>query len=82
MPRLRSLSGADVEAILRQFGFTRSHVRGSHAKLRRLAANGHAQSLVVPLHREMDKGTLQAILRQASRYIDAAELEPHFYSQD
>jgi predicted RNA binding protein YcfA (HicA-like mRNA interferase family) len=72
----------DVEAILRLFGFTRFHVRGSHAKLRRLSPHGHSQTLVVPLHREIDKGTLQANFRQASRYIDSAELEPHFFTHD
>ncbi|MBS1877155.1 MAG: type II toxin-antitoxin system HicA family toxin [Acidobacteria bacterium] len=78
MPRLRNLSGEEVLEILRGFGFERFSQRGSHVKLRR-TAGGHVQTLTVPIHKELDKGTLQAILRQASRFVPATELRGQFY---
>jgi len=35
--------------------------------------------LTIPLHEELDKGTLRAIFRQALRYIPEEESRPHFY---
>jgi len=55
--------------------------RGSHIKLQRLGAKGDRQTLTIPDHRELDSGTCRAILRQASRYVPANELEPFFYSE-
>ena len=80
MPRLRNLSGADVVQILRDFGFEPCSQRGSHIKVRRLLA-GQAQSLTVPNHREIDRGTLQAIFRQASSFIAEADLRGRFYTE-
>jgi predicted RNA binding protein YcfA (HicA-like mRNA interferase family) len=80
MPRLRRLSGDDVIAVLARFGFTVLAQRGSHAKLRRLKADGSKETLTVPRHRELDSGTLHAIFRQASRFVNAGDLRPHFYS--
>jgi hypothetical protein len=34
--------------------------------------------LTIPAHRELDTDTLRAIIRQASRFVAADELEPHF----
>ena len=42
---------------------------------------GSAQTLTVPDHRELDTGTLRAIVNQASRYIDPELLKKEFYSQ-
>lgn len=80
MPRLRTLSGPEVLRIFRDFGFEPATQRGSHIKLRRLLA-GSAHTLTVPNHREIDRGTLQAILRQASRFIPEAGLRSHFYTE-
>jgi predicted RNA binding protein YcfA (HicA-like mRNA interferase family) len=69
-----------VVAILGQFGFEAVGQRGSHVKLRRMSDSGERQTLTVPRHRELDAGTLLAIFRQATRFISAAELRPHFYA--
>ena len=53
--------------------------KGSHAKLRRLTASGESQTLTIPDHRELDTGTLRAIIRQASRYMPVDDLQPRFY---
>ncbi|WHZ28202.1 MAG: hypothetical protein OJF51_003000 [Nitrospira sp.] len=36
--------------------------------------------LTVPLHTELDTGTLRAIVRQASRFISESDLHTHFYT--
>jgi hypothetical protein len=33
--------------------------------------------MTIPAHRELDTGTLRAIIRQASRFMAADEFEPH-----
>ncbi|MFI5142571.1 MAG: type II toxin-antitoxin system HicA family toxin [Thermoanaerobaculales bacterium] len=81
-PRLRRLSGEEVIQILcKQFNFEVVARRGSHVKLRRLAG-GQRQTLTVPAHPELDRGTLHAIFRQACRYIANQELRSHFYTGD
>ncbi len=79
-PSLRRLSGAEVLHILQGFGFEVHSQRGSHAKLRRLGPSGDRQTLTIPLHAELDKGTLRAILRQAARFIPEAELRAFFFT--
>ena len=79
-PKLRRLSGQDVLKILKSFGFEVERQRGSHVKLRRTAPSGERQTLTIPLHKELDKGTLRAIFRQACRYIPEDRLRPHFYT--
>jgi predicted RNA binding protein YcfA (HicA-like mRNA interferase family) len=78
--KLRRLSGKEVVTLFEGFGFEVLSQRGDHAKLRRMVA-GSKQTLVVPLHRELDRGTLQAIFRQALNYIAEAELRPLFYTK-
>ena len=80
MPKLRRLSGDAVIGILERYGFAVAAQSGSHVKLRRVSATGEKQTLTIPRHRELDTGTLRAILRQASRYIPSQELRPHFYT--
>jgi len=80
MPKLRRLSGAQVIAILKRFGFSRAGQKGSHIKLSRVA-DERRQILTVPNHKELDTGTLRAIYRQASLYIPEKELRAGFYSK-
>lgn len=79
MPKLRRLAGREVLTILQGFGFQQVSQRGSHVKLVREAAESR-QVLTVPLHAELDAGTLRAIFRQASRFIAEQDLRPHFYT--
>ncbi len=78
-PRLRRLSAREVLAALRSFGFEIVATRGCHAKLRRVTEDGATQTLTVPLHKDLDMGTLRAINRQVTRYVPVAELSPWFY---
>ena len=77
MPELRRLSGDEVVSIFRGFGFRVAGQHGSPIKLVRDSPSGR-QVLTIPAHRELDTGTLRAIIRQAGRFVAADELEPHF----
>ena len=81
MPQLRRLSGAEVVAILRRFGFEPVSQRGSHLKLRRIGPGGRRETLHVPNHDQLDTGTCRAILRQAANYVPEVELRPFFYAE-
>lgn len=80
MARLRRLTSREVLRILRGFGFEIVSTRGSHAKLVRVTASGERQVLTVPVHAELPVGTIRAIYRQASRFIDSVELRREFFS--
>jgi len=60
-------------------GFEVVSTRGSHAKLRRVTAAGETQTLTLPLHKDLDLGTIRAIYRQSARFVPAAELRSAFY---
>lgn len=77
--RLRRLSARDVLRILKGFGFEVVATRGSHAKVRRVTDDGRRETLTLPLHKELDVGTLQAIFRQAARFVREDELKERFY---
>jgi predicted RNA binding protein YcfA (HicA-like mRNA interferase family) len=60
MPKLRVFSGAEVCDLLISQGFERVRQRGSHVIMRQ----GQV-SLPVPLHSQLDRGTLRGIIRQS-----------------
>ena len=79
MPKLKTLSGKEVLKIFLSLGFNVAAQKGSHIKLARVQKDGTRQTLTIPNHFEIDKGTLRAIYRQALRYISEEELKPYFY---
>ncbi len=60
MPDYPVLSGAEIIRALVLLGFVQVRQRGSHVVMRR-----GATGCVVPLHREVKRGTLGGIVRQA-----------------
>ncbi len=60
MSRLPRISGQECMKTLAKVGFYLKRQRGSHLILRR--DNPFAQ-VVVPAHKELDKGTLRGIIR-------------------
>jgi len=80
MAKLRTLSGKDLLRIFASFDFLTFSQKGSHIKLRRSLPSGVRQTLTIVNHPEVDRGTLQAIYRQALRFISESELRPHFYT--
>jgi len=79
-PKLKRLSGKDIISIFAHFGFVIHSQKGSHAKLRRVLQSGERQTLTIPIHTELDSGTVRAIMKQASRYIPQEALHPFFFS--
>ena len=60
MPKLPDVSGKEARRALERLGFVFKRQRGSHVVLRR----GN-RGCVVPMHREINRGTLKGILEQA-----------------
>ncbi len=67
MSKLPRVSGRECVKALEKVGFYFKRQEGSHIILRR--DNPFAQ-VVVPDHKELDRGTLRAIIRQAGLSID------------
>ena len=63
MSKLPVLSGRDLVRALEKVGFQLDRQKGSHMILYRADP---PTTLSVPDHRELDRGTLRALLRQAS----------------
>ena len=63
MSKLPRLSGRECVKVLLKIGFHQKRQHGSHIILRR---DDPFAQLVVPDHKELDRGTLRAILRQAN----------------
>ncbi len=60
--RLPVVSGAQLIAVLGKVGWETVRQRGSHVRLKHPERD---LALVVPLHRELKRGTLAAIVRDA-----------------
>ena len=63
MPKLPIISGLDVIKVLVKLGYVVDHQTGSHVILRH--KEPPHRRLTVPNHKEIAKGTLRAIIRQA-----------------
>ena len=61
MSRLSVCSGADAVKAFRQLGYEVDHQTGSHIILR----HPSQRRLTVPNHRELAKGTLRSLIREA-----------------
>ena len=75
MPRLPVVSGAKVVKALSRLGYDVDHQTGSHIILRQ-RSEPHRR-LTVPNHRELAKGTLRAIIRDAGLTVEeSAAISP------
>ena len=79
--KLKTLSGRELISIFEQFGFAAISQNGSHVKMRRISVSG-SETVIIPFHGKIPKGTLRAIFGQATRFIPQADLHPHFYTAD
>ncbi|MCH8145537.1 MAG: type II toxin-antitoxin system HicA family toxin [Gemmatimonadetes bacterium] len=71
MARLPVVSGRDLVRAFRGLGYVLDRQQGSHMILRR--ESPPHRRLVIPDHKEIAKGTLRAILRQAGIAVDDLE---------
>ena len=67
MSNLPQISGRECLKALNKVGFYLKRQEGSHMILRR---DDPFTQLVVPDHRELDRGTLRAIIRQAEQSVE------------
>ena len=58
----KTYSGKQIVKALRRSGFVVDHQKGSHIFMHNLTKN---ISVIVPLHKELKKGTLNSILKKA-----------------
>jgi predicted RNA binding protein YcfA (HicA-like mRNA interferase family) len=65
--KLPVISGEQACTALERAGFRRARMRGSHVSM--LRAEPFA-AVTVPLHRELDRGTLRAIIRDAGLSVE------------
>jgi len=63
MPKLPVVSGKELIAALKKAGFIEVRQKGSHISLQKVTSE-ITYKTVVPLHRELAKGTLLDILHQ------------------
>ncbi|MBC2698895.1 MAG: type II toxin-antitoxin system HicA family toxin [ANME-2 cluster archaeon] len=63
MPRLPVLSGKELVTALKKAGFVEVRQKGSHVSIQKITPDKTYRT-VVPLHKELAKGTLLDILHQ------------------
>lgn len=68
MTALPRVSGRQAVAVLTKVGYEKDRQKGSHIVLRQ-TVHPHRR-LVVPDHKEVAKGTLRAIIKQAGLTVD------------
>jgi len=68
VPRLPVVSGVDVVKALAEIGYEVDHQTGSHMILRH--KEPPHRRLTVPMHHELAKGTLRAIIRHAGLTVE------------
>lgn len=64
MPKLPIIDDKRLIEILKLEGFTETRQRGSHLSLHKTASDG-IKLVVVPVKRDIPRGTLKSILRKA-----------------
>ncbi len=67
MSQLPRISGQECVKVLVMAGFYFKRQHGSHIILRK---DNPFTQLVIPCHKELDKGTLRAIIRQADLNVE------------
>ena len=67
MPELPRISGAEAIKAFGRAGFEKKRQRGSHVVLKK---EGFPMLLSVPLHKELDRGILRSLIRDAGLTIE------------
>lgn len=66
--KLPVVSGQAVVTSLTKAGFEQARQNGSHVAMVRREPD--PKTVIVPLHKELDRGTLRAIIRQADLTVE------------
>ena len=79
--KLRTLAGKEIVKFLEQNGFSVFKTRGSHCKMRRTISDRN-QTLMIPMHSSIAKGTLHDIYNQISEYLpESPEVKNFFFTE-
>jgi len=70
--KIPRISGLEVIKRLRKAGFIAVRQKGSHIRLEKRAEKGIVK-ITVPLHKEMKKGTLSRIIKDAGLTLEEFE---------
>ena len=70
MSRLPRVSGREAAAAFERVGFVIRRQRGSHIVMTK---TGHPSTLSVPDHRDLQAGTLRALIRKAGMTVERFE---------
>ena len=79
MSKLRRISGKEVASLLIKEGFEKVRQKGSHVRLV-LKDVETSHYVTVPLHVEIDRGTLKSIIRSLERCLTSEKIKELFYS--
>ena len=80
MPKLRRISGKNLIKILLAEDFLQVRQIGSHVRLvKKISETSHY--ITVPLHDELDRGTLKSIIRSLYRCFDSDKIKKLFYTK-
>jgi predicted RNA binding protein YcfA (HicA-like mRNA interferase family) len=77
MPKLVRISGEELIKLLQKENFVLVRQKSSHVRLRKEADN--TCFVTVPLHTEIDRGTLRNILRSVENYLPMGFIKDNFY---
>lgn len=78
--KLKDLSGEEVIKFLERNGFLVYKTRGSHCKMRRVISDRN-QTLMIPMHSSIAKGTLRDIYQQISEYLPESDIKSFFFTE-
>ena len=67
--KLPVVSGNEVIKALMKIGYKQVRQKGSHVALQKIVEN-KTKTVIVPLHKELTKGTLRSIIRQAELTVE------------
>jgi predicted RNA binding protein YcfA (HicA-like mRNA interferase family) len=79
--KLKDLSGKEIVKFLERNGFSVYKTRGSHCKMRRIVSDRN-QTLLIPMHSSIAKGTSHDIYNQILEYLpESLELRSFFFTE-
>ena len=78
MPKLIRIGGDDLLKILLKKGFVLVRQKSSHVRLV-FQLGENKQFLTIPLHSELDRGTLKSIIRSVQKCLSKEEIIKLFY---
>ena len=79
MPKLRRISGKELVKILLNEGFLELRQKGSHVRLV-VETRDSSHYITVPLHDELDRGTLKSIIRSLQNCFSEEKIKKLFYA--